>query len=173
MEKLIKAAEELKSAAEALLEIATKPAVDPAQLVREYLESDQAKELINRWQSLHFEKKIGEEVKKCVASLQEEIEERIEEEIKARVHDSSYWDNLDPEQVEEAISKIQEFPDARATQSSVDKMEEYPDADDVQSVVDDFRDVENRAAKIEAIAEALEPLVQAVDNLKPVLKAVS
>lgn len=149
---LIKAATDLKAAADALLKI------DTAQLVREYLESEAATNLINRWQSLHFEKRL------------QEIHEKIEKEVAARVPDMSAWDDMDPNKVAEAMEKIEGYTDAGELRAAVEKMDEYPDADDVKEIVYDFDSGDFSRAV--AMTNKLEALIRALDTSRPRMKAV-
>lgn len=160
MEQLIKAAEDLKAAADALIEVATRP---PQPLDKDaimaLLASDDFKEemrkLIHVWIEHDIERRIS-----AMEDVIEGIDEKLDDKIDDRVPDRSYWDNLDPNEVEEAVSEIQSMPDRH----DLEEITENWDRDEYNRAVE-------MAPKVEALVQALDPLLKALDELRSVKQA--
>jgi len=175
MKELIQAAQDLRVAAEALIEMASRPddqsrvreivlaafangeieVLDEEavrRVVREVFEGEELRDLVHRWQSQQFSDKLE--------NLEEKMETMVDSAVEEKASDMGNWDNLDPSTVEEACDTIDKYPD----HDDVERLTENIDIEDYHRAV-------ATAHRLDELVERAEPLLQVLDSLRPKLKA--
>jgi phage shock protein A len=170
MEQIIKAAEDLKAAADILIEAARAqgPITPPDPKDMDDGQRQRWRQFVNAIAETEFSQRLTT-IDEQVKDINKNLEELVEDAVDRAKSDLGQWDELDPGEVGEAVEFVRRAPDACDIEEAVSELS------DVKTKVEEIEDtlrgmstdaVEEVESDLEGLKADLSPLLEMINAVK-------
>ena len=160
MEQIVKAAEDLKAAADVLIEAASDVSVtppDPEKMNDE--QKRQWRQFVNAIAETEFSQRLTS-IREDVDEIKSNLETLVEEAVNEAKSDMGNWDELDPSEVQEAVDFANATPDAGDIEDAIEKTSEIEDK------VEGIESVGDLDSALDGLRTELQPLLEMIQTIR-------